>query len=168
MRQDSYSGPSEAGPDEAFMDQICSRLPPIPWTLDSPHFDCFRVLLPKLDLLRRSGNEACIPSASESAAYFDSGVQLLGLPSGYVYMVPGSEPFVVAHGRAYSGRRLFTTQSGSLGMGPASIKPRDNVCLVPGFQEMMILRQAPQDFLMAMPDSAIGRGLLAMKKEQKR
>ena len=131
----------DAAVDEAFKSRLRAVQPPTRRTLDSPHFDCSRSVVTQLETLRRAGNEDSIPSTEEIAEYFASGEEPLREHSSTVFLTPGCEPFLNSLNQVYGARRLFATRGGLLGLGPCSAEPGDEVWLVPGFSEVMILRK---------------------------
>ena len=110
--------------------------------LKSKHFDCVRHVIPQLEGLRKGRDEPFIPTTDEIGEYFASATFPIRLPNGKVNIPPDILPFVLRHTSEYGRRRLFATQRGYLGLGPASLEAGDIVCLVPNFNPPVILRPA--------------------------
>ena len=136
------AGPQTQGPDESITAEIRDARTPTIRTIHTEYFDCIRHIFPKLEkaLSKELEEEKCIPTANEIYEYFKTTSHLIFLPNDLVQIPPGTEPYVLAHSRAYGRRRLFATKSGYLGLGPVSVEAGDTVWIVPGFDLPLLLR----------------------------
>ncbi|KAF2259968.1 hypothetical protein CC78DRAFT_523987 [Lojkania enalia] len=132
-------------------------------SVNSPYFERVRPLLSQLEAISAKYPGQCIPTMAEVDAYFKLGRPPLRLPNGAVNIFPDIQPYAGAHHVAYGGRRLFQTEKGFLGLGPASLKFGDEVWVVYGSKVPILLRSSdvhPEGRYYTMVGAAYVHGIM--------
>lgn len=113
-------------------------------SVDGPYFAELRPLLAQLDRLAapESGHASFFPSAEEVRQFGSASDTDIFDETGMVSAAAFSQPFDLSYLAIYRTRRLYTTEKGYLGLGPASVSPGDTIWIIPGHDKPVILRDA--------------------------
>jgi hypothetical protein len=111
-------------------------------SVHGPYFEELRPLLEQLDRLAAAEPEGqgFFPSADQVREVGEGLEMEIFHDNGTINNKAFSQPFDIACLSIYRSRRLYVTEKGYLGLGPASLSPGDSVWIIPGHDKPVVLR----------------------------
>lgn len=148
---------NEVGWDQLTPEEILEKTNGLPRFLGRPEYGWLVFTLIKLQALAVTEESADTPSWEELERFFEAPTYVMRVKRGAEKSLvqPKDAAFTNSFRRRYGKRKLFYTENGYLGLGPASAKVGDVVCVLPGAAGPFLFRHDDAGEVESSGDGAI-------------